>query len=151
MRTNLIVTVVAVSIMVALAFCAGGVRASETESVYSHGETSCLQGNDGPGLRLRLRQTSRCEGRVTYPYLQIDIRELPIAIHRNIQIGEDNWARKCPSSNEGCEESLGGTVTFDHFEETDGKHIQTDGSYKLRFRAGWETGQFNVDCRMPCG
>src|SRR5271165_3410134 len=87
MRTNLIVTVVAVSIMVALAFCAGGVRASETESAYSHGETSCLQGNDGPGLRLRLRQTSRCEGRVTYPYLQIDIRELPIAIHRNIQIG----------------------------------------------------------------
>jgi hypothetical protein len=137
--------------MVALAFYADGVRASETESADSHAETSCLQGNDGPGLRLRLRQTSRYEGRVTYPYLQIDIRELPIAIHRNIQIGEDNWARKCPSSNEACEESLGGTVTFDHFEETDGKHIQTDGSYKLRFRAGWETGEFKVDCLAPCG
>jgi hypothetical protein len=83
--------------------------------------------------------------------LEIDIRESPIAVHRNILIGTDNWARKCPSANESCEEGSGGMITFDHFGETVGKHIQTDGSYKLRFRAGWETGQFKVDCLAPCG
>jgi hypothetical protein len=151
-RSNLIVAVVAVSVAVALAFFARAVRASETTSAYSHGETNCLQGNDGPGLRLRLRQNDRCgEGGVTYPYLQIDIRELPIAAHKNIRIGADNWARKCASPDEACEESLGGTITFEHFQETDGKHIQVDGSYKLRFRTGAETGQFKVDCLAPCG
>jgi hypothetical protein len=149
-RANLIVAIVAVLVAVALSLSDRGVRASETTSTYSHGETSCLQGEDGPGLRLRLRQIGRCEGTVTYPYLEIDIRKLPIAVHQNIQIGADNWARMCPSSKEACEESLGGTITFGHFEQTDGKHIQTDGSYKLRFRTGWETGQFKVDCLMPC-
>ena len=151
MRVKVFVPIFAVFVTVALIFSLLAVRASDTGGAYSHGETSCLQGDDGPGFRLRLRQNSRCEGRVTYPYLEIDIRELPIAAHREIRIGAGSWARKCPSSNEACEESLGGTITFDHFEETVGKQIQTDGSYKVKFRAGWETGQFKVDCFPPCG
>ena len=150
-RVKVFVPIFAVFVTVALIFSLLAVRASGTGGAYSHGETSCLQGNDGPGLRLRLRQNGRCEGRVTYPYLEIDIRELPIAAHREIRIGAENWARKCLSSNESCEESLGGTITFDHLDETPGKQIQTDGSYKVKFRGGWETGQFKVDCLPPCG
>ncbi len=151
MRVNLVVPILAGFFAVALTFSVRGIRASETGSAYSHGETTCLQGEDGPGLRLRLRQNGRCEGRVTYPYLEIGIRELPIAIHREIRIGEDNWARRCLSPKESCEESLGGTITFDHIDETVGKQTQTEGSYKVRFRDGWETGQFKVDCHAPCG
>lgn len=151
MRANVIVAIMGVFVAVGVAFFARGVRASESASAYSHGETSCLQGEDGPGLRLRLRQNARCEGNVTYPYLEIDIREVPIAVHQQIRIGDNNWARRCPSPNESCEESLEGAITFDHFAEIAGKHIQTNGSYKLRFRAGWESGEFKVDCEAPCG
>lgn len=126
-------------------------KGSEETSAYSHGETTCLQGDEGPGVRLRLRQNSRCEGRVSYPYLEIDIRELPIVVHKKIAIGEDNWAFRCPDPEESCEQSLGGTIVFDHFEQTPGKHIQTDGSYDMQFRTGRENGHFKVDCVAPCG
>ena len=151
MLVNLISRNLAVALAVALTFSAGGLRASRTGNPYSHGEASCVQGDDGFGFRLRLRPNGRCDGATTYPYLQIVIRQLPVAAHREIRIGEDNWARKCLSSNESCEESSGGTITFDHFDETIGKQIKTDGFYRVRFRAGWQTGHFKVDSLAPCG
>jgi hypothetical protein len=52
-------------------------------------------------------------------------------VHQNIRIGANNWARRCPDPKESCEESLGGTIVFDHLEESGAKHIQTDGYYDL--------------------
>ena len=98
-----------------------------------------------------MRQNSRCEGRVSHPYLEIDIRELPIVVHKSITIGENNWAFRCPNPKESCEQSLGGKIVFDHFEETAGEKIQTDGNYELRFKTVRESGHFRVDCRGPCG
>ena len=152
MRTHCIVAI-AVACFSAITFSlpAREAKGPEDANAYSHGETTCLQGNDGPGVRLRLRQNSRCEGRVSYPYLEIDIRELPIVVHKSITIGENNWAFRCPNPKESCEQSLGGKIVFDHFEETAGKEIQTDGNYELRFKTGRESGHFRVDCRAPCG
>jgi len=42
---------------------------------YSHGTLLCLQGNDGPGLRLVLTPTKTCEGRQSYSRVEIDIKE----------------------------------------------------------------------------
>ena len=126
-------------------------RGSENVNAYSHGETTCLQGDEGPGICLRLRQDSHCEGRTSYPYLEIDLRELPITVRKSITIGADNWAFRCADPKESCEQALGGKIVFDHFEETAGKEIRTDGSYDLRFRTGVESGHFEVDCRGPCG
>ena len=152
MRTHLGGTIAGVCfIAIVLSSSARETGGSESASTYSHGEKTCLQGTDGPGVLLRLSKSRRCERRVSYPYLEVDIRELPIAAHRGITIGADNWAFKCPDPKESCEQALGGTIVLDHFEETAGKEIQTDGSYHLKFRTGLESGHFRVDCLAPCG
>lgn len=152
MRTHCIVTIAVVCfIAIALSLSARETHAAVDANAYSHGETSCLQGTDGPGVRLRLRQNNHCEGRISYPYLEIDIRELPIAEHKTITIGADNWAFRCPDPKESCEQSLSGKVVFDHSDQTAGKEIQTDGRYELKFRTDTESGHFKVDCLIPCG
>jgi hypothetical protein len=152
-QTHWIVTASVIWVIaIALSLSARETKGSVNANTYSHGETTCLQGDDGHGLRLRLRQAGRCEGRVAYPYLEIDIRELPIAVRKSITIGADNLAFRCPDTNESCEQSLSGHVMFDHLGDANGKETQTDGSYELRFRDGHtESGHFNVDCRPPCG
>jgi hypothetical protein len=62
---------------------------------YSHGTTSCLQGVDGSGVRLRLRQTRGCEGQTSSPYLEIDVRDQPISANKRIVIGDNNSAFRC--------------------------------------------------------
>src|SRR5579864_3089693 len=64
---------------------------------YSHGTMTCMTGGDGPGTRLLFRQNRGCEGITSYPYLEVDITELPILVHKSITIGPDNWAFRCPS------------------------------------------------------
>lgn len=153
MRTHRIATVV-VSCFAAIAvsLSAREPKTPVNTNAYPHGTTSCLQGSDGPGVKLLLRQNSQCEGRASYPYLEVDIRELPVSVHKSISIGADNWAFRCPDPKESCQQSLSGKVVFDHFEGTVGKDIQTDGSYELRFGAdGFESGHFEVDCIAPCG
>jgi hypothetical protein len=87
-----------------------------------------------------------------YPYLEVDIGEQPIPVHKNISIGGDNRAFRCQSPNESCEQALSGTVIFDHFGDTSGKAIQTDGYYDLKFGTGKsESSLFDVDCTAPCG
>jgi len=146
-RIHLIVAITVCTV----SFSTREMRETGSANAYSHGETTWLQGDDGPGIRLRLRQSNQCEGKVSYPYLEVDIRELPIAVHKSIPIGADNWAFRCPDARESCEQSRGGTIVFDHLEETVGKDLQTDGSYNLRFRSGVESGRFKVDCWPPCG
>ena len=55
-------------------------------NVYPYGTTTCLQGNDGPGLRLFLKQRRSCEGKLSYPYLELHIKEQPISVHKSITI-----------------------------------------------------------------
>src|SRR6185437_3393617 len=71
---------------------------------YSHGTLLCLQGNDGPGLRLVLTPTKTCEGRQSYPRIEIDIKEQPISVHKSIVIGPDNFAFRCSNAHESCEQ-----------------------------------------------
>jgi len=144
----------ALACFTAIAFSVSAPEAKQSESMhaYSHGTTGCLQGNDGPGVRLRLRQSSRCEGNVLYPYLEIDVRQLPISVHKRITIGSDNWAFRCQGAKQSCEQSSSGEIVFNHVDEASGKDIQTDGSYELRFSNGTsEKGRFKVDCTAPCG
>ncbi len=136
-------------------FVVGAIFLSGTETkiagAYPHGTVICLQGNDGAGVRLRLRQTARCEGGVSYPYLDIDIRELPVSRGKRIRIGPLNWAFLCPDPKQSCEQLSSGTIVFDHFEDSDGKYIQTDGYYELISRNGKsERGHFQADCFSAC-
>ncbi len=151
MRIHRIVIAV-VSGFVAIGVCSFAREPSINANAYSHGTTSCLQGSDGPGVKLLLRQNKQCEGTVSYPYLEVDIKKLPILVHKSISIGADNWAFSCPSPKDSCQQFLSGKVVFDHFEETVGKETQTDGYYQLRFRTGSsQSGHFRVDCIAPCG
>ena len=68
--------------------------------------TTCLQGNDGPGLRLFLRQTLRCEGKVTCPYLEVDVTEEPVPVQKDISIGNDSRAFRCPNAKDSCEQGF---------------------------------------------
>ena len=118
-------------------------------SAYSHGAMIPLQGNDGPGLRLLLTQEKKCEGRASYPRLEIDIRELPIPVHKKIKIGPENGAFRCMDAKESCEQFLSGEIVFEHFEgkpPSSGKMSETDGYYELKFRTGVGRGHFKVDC-----
>ena len=149
MRTLRIVTTVA-SCFVALAFSfsAPEPKRSENANAYPHGTTTCMEGSNGPGVELFLKQDSRCEGKVSYPYLEVDAREWPI--HKSIRIGAENWAFRCLNPKESCEQALSGNVIFDHVEGN--LENGTDGSYELRFSGGRsETGHFKVDCGIPCG
>ena len=115
---------------------------------------TCLQGIDGPGTRLRLRQHRSCQGNDPYPYsyLEIDVREWPISANKSIVIGDANHGFKFQSPKRSGEQFVRGVIIFNHFEETRGKGIQTHGWYELRFSTGLpETGRFKVDCIAPCG
>lgn len=151
MRTHWIVTaVVSLSIAVAFSVSAREPKPSDADT-YSPGTTTCLQGVDGPGIRLYL-ENAHCEGKVSYPHLELDIRELPISAHKNISIGANNGAFRCPTPKESCQQALAGKIVFDHFEENAGREIpRTDGHYELRFNTGGsERGHFIVDCLAPC-
>ena len=150
MRTHWIAAVVSLSIAVAFSVSAREPKTCDADA-YSHGTTTCLQGVDGPGIRLYLEK-AHCEGKVSYPHLELDIRELPISAHKTISIGADNWAYRCPNPKESCQQALSGQIVFDHFEVNAGREIpRTDGHYELRFNTGGpESGHFIVDCLAPC-
>src|SRR5579864_1616800 len=136
---------------IALTLPARGTTGLASSDGYSHGTTSCLQGIDGDGTRLRLRQRRSCAGNDAHPYLEIDVRENPISANKNILIGETNHAFRCQNAKKSCEQFFSGEVMFSHFEETTAKGIHTDGWYELRFSTGLpETGRFKVDCMEPC-
>jgi hypothetical protein len=81
----------------------------------------------------------------------LDIRELPISVHKTIIIGPDNWAFRCPDSEGLVPTSFVRPGVLDHFEENAGRQIpRTDGYYELRFNSGSESGPFIVDCPAPC-
>ena len=107
-----------------------------TADGYSHGATSCLQGVDGSGIRLQLRERRRCGGESSYPYLEIHIRELPITLNESIVIGVANPAFRCEGPKRSCEQFRSGELMFNHFEEIRGKELLTDGWYELRIDAG---------------
>jgi hypothetical protein len=83
----------------------------------------------------------------------MDIRELPILVHKSIAIGPENLAFRCPSPKEGCQQSVSGGVVFNHIEKhLSGEKIQIDGDYELRFsNRPSESGHFKVDCEGVCG
>ena len=118
---------------------------------YSHGTTVCLQGRDGPGIRLRLRQRSECESNDEHPYLQIDIRELPLEANKSVVIGETNWAFECPNPKMACRQFASGQVMLNHVPDV-ASGWRAEGWYELRFNRGepW-TGHFKVDCIAVCG
>ena len=153
MRVHLTGAIV-ISGVIALAFSssAGEPKRSANGNAYPYGTRTCLQGDKGPGVQLFLKQYRRCEGKVSQPYLELDIREQPIPVHESISIGPKNWAFRCPNPKESCEQALSGNVVFDHLEDTSRKGIQTDGYYELRFSNGRsESGLFKVECTAPCG
>lgn len=154
MRTNWIATV-AVTCFIAIALFLSAREADWTvnASEYSHGMMTCRTGGDGAGMRLILRASIRCEGDTSYPYLEVDIRELPISVHKRITIGPENLAFSCPSPKEGCRQAWSGSVVFNHLEKhVSGEEIQTDGDYDLKFSNGPpEIGNFKVDCGGICG
>lgn len=147
MRTLWRVTTVA-SCSIAFAFSSLEPKWSENATAYPHGTTTCLDGDNGPGIQLFLKQDSRCEGKVSYPYLEVDVRERPI--RKSIKIGPDNWAFRCSNPKESCEQAVSGSVVFDHIEGN--LENGTDGKYELGFSHGMsESGRFKVDCTVPCG
>ena len=127
-----------------LSLSTGEMRGGNVDT-YPHGEITCLQGNEGPGIKLLLTQSNRCEEEMSYPHLEVDIKESQIKAHKSIVIGADNLAFRCLNPKDACEQSLG-----DHFQEKVGKEIRTDGAYDLRFRSGIESGRFQEDCFAPC-
>ena len=123
-----------------------------TSKLYPYGTASCLEGNAGSGFRLFLTQKLRCEGKVECPYLEVDITEQPVPVHKSITIGKPNRAFRCRKATNGCEEAVSGNLIFDRFEENSAKSLQTDGHYDLKFSTGdSESGLFKVTCFAPCG
>ena len=120
-----------------------------TANSYSHGTTTCFEENDTVGIKVLLTQKDRC-GVDLHPYLEIDIREAPVAVRKEIVIGPDNWAFSCPTAKEPCEQIPSGRIVFDHLEgQTAG--LKSEGHYELRTRSGTvEKGGFRVDCVEPC-
>lgn len=141
------------SCLVALAVMSSGREQKPADANgYPYGETTCLQGNSGTGLRLFLMQNRSCEGDISCPYLEVDITEKPIPVHKSISIRADNRAFRCRNAKESCEQAFSGEVIFDHFEDLSGKSLQTDGYYELKFSTGKsESGLFKVTCFAPCG
>lgn len=153
MRREASVTLILLfSSAIAITLSAGGTAGSVNADGYSHGTTNCLQGVEGPGVQLRLTQSRACRVQASYPYLEIDVRDQPISTNKRIVIGDTNSAFRCQAPKRSCEQFISGEVMFNHFEESSGKEILTDGWYELRFNTGLpETGGFKVDCIAPCG
>jgi hypothetical protein len=127
-------------------FCGGQTNAD----VYSHGSTTCLQGSDGPGIKLFLMQKNLCDTNA-HPYMEIDIRELPVKVQKAIVIGPENWAFLCLSAKEACEQIPSGKIVFDHLENGSTAGLKTEGHYELELRSGVvERGNFKVECVVPC-
>ena len=141
------------SCLIALALMSSGRESKAADANgYPYGETTCLQGNSGTGLRLFLMQNRHCEGDVSSPYLEVDITEKPIPVHKSITIGSDNRALRCRNAKDSCEQVASGEVIFDHIESISGKSIRTDGYYDMKFSTGRsESGLFKVTCFAPCG
>ena len=126
-------------------------KPSANATAYPHGTTTCIGGENGPGVRLFLRQFSQCQGTTSYPYLRIDIREQPILAKKNIAIGGENTASRCLSAGQPCQQAVSGDILFDHFKELSGGTLKTNGYYDLKFKSGrGEGGLFTVDCMAPC-
>jgi hypothetical protein len=126
-------------------------RPSATANAYVYAITTCIGGEGGPGVRLFLKQSSQRQGRTSYPYLRIDIREQPILAQKNIAIGGDNSAIRCLGARQSCDQAISGNILFDHFEDFSGKEVKTDGYYELKFRTGrTEGGLFKLDGMAPC-
>ena len=124
---------------------------SSANHAYPYATVACIGGQDGPGVRLYLKQFGQCQGRISYPYLRIDIRQQPIPVQKKIVIGDDNSAIRCLSASQACEQATSGNILFDHFDEFSGKEVKTDGYYELKFRTGrTESGLFKLDCMAPC-
>ncbi len=153
MRAQRIV-IVATSCFVAVVLCLSATERKPPvdANAYPYGTATCLQGDKGTGVRLFLQQHRHCEGNVSHPYLEVDIREQPISIHKSTSIGSENWAFRCLNPKKSCEQALSGSLVFDHFEDPSGKGLPMDGCYELRFSSGGtESGLFKVDCIAPCG
>jgi hypothetical protein len=144
-------TVAVCSIPIAVSLFAHETKQPVDSNAYSHGTITPLQGTDGPGIRLLLAQ--KCEGRLSYPRLEIDIREQPVPVRKSIVIGPDNLAFRCLNPKESCEQLVSGELVFEHFEDRSKKTeiTGTDGYYELRFRTRTERGRFKVDCVGICG
>jgi hypothetical protein len=126
-------------------------KPSTNANAYLYATTTCIGGNDGPGVRLFFKQSSQGQGRTSYPYLRIDIREQPLLAQKNIAIGGDNSAIRCLSARQACDQAISGDILFDHFEEISGGEIKTDGYYELKFRTGrTESSLFKLDGMSPC-
>ncbi len=141
------------SILIAVSLFAHETKQPVDSNAYSHGTITCLQGNDGPGLRLLLTQKKTCEGRRSYPRIEIDIREQPVPVRKSIVIGPDNLAFRCLDPKESCEQFVSGELVFEHFDDRSKKTAVagTDGYHELRFRTTTERGRFKVDCVGICG
>jgi hypothetical protein len=146
-------TVALCSIPIAVSLFSHDAKQPADSGAYSHGTILCLQGDDGPGLRLLLTQKHTCEGRLSYPRLEIDIKEEPVPVRKSIVIGPDNLAFRCLNPKESCEQLVSGELFFEHFEHRSKKTeiSGTDGHYELRFRTRTERGRFKVDCVGICG
>ena len=147
-------TLALLGVLIAVSLAANPMKGSGDSNSYSHGTVMCLQGNDGPGLRLVLTQTKTCEGRSSYPRLEIDIRVHPIPLHKSIPIGSENGAFMCTEPEQSCQQFLAGEIVFEHFEEKPrdkNEMSTTDGHYELRLRTRTERGYFKVDCAGICG
>ncbi len=134
----------------------GNLQASSVEqskaSVYSHATgLSCNFGRDGQAVRLFLSNSRNCEGS-RYPYLEIDIQQLPIRSKHRITIGEDNSAFRCLGGREACEQARSVVVVFDRYEEkNDNGRLETRGHFEVKFRGEeTESADFTVDCYAPC-
>ena len=105
------------SVLIALSLFAHETKQHLDSNAYSHGTIACLKGNDLPGLRLLLTQKKTCEGRLSYPRLEIDIREQSVPVRKSIVIGPDNLAFRCLNPKESCEQLVSGELVFEHFED----------------------------------
>jgi hypothetical protein len=147
-------TLEVLGVLIAVSLAANPMKRSVGSLTFSHGTVLCLQGDDGPGRRLVLTPTKSCEGRSSYPRLEIDVKEDPIPLHRRIMIGSENGAFRCLDPKESCEQFLSGEIVFDHFDAKPGNKNEmntTDGHYLLKTRNGTERGDFKVDCTGACG
>jgi hypothetical protein len=121
-------------------------------SPYSHGTMTCLGEKNTPGIRLFLTPTNGCRAN-PYPRLEIEIREMPIAVPKSIVIGPDNFAFRCLNVDESCEQIPRGKVVFEHLENVQQGGLKSRGRYELTLRGGAkiiEMGGFVVDCLIPC-
>lgn len=149
-KTRIVKTVALCLISIAISLFATETKQSVDSNAYSHGSLMCLQGIEGPGVRLMLTR-KKCEGGLAYPRLEIDIREQPVPVHKRIVIGPENGAFECLDPKESCEQFLSGELVFDHFESRSGNVEITDGYYELKLRTKIERGHFEVDCYGTCG